>query len=100
VIENLGLSYYYSLPNKLFEYIMAGVPIVGSAFPEIQKIIETYDIGMTVNPDDRTATIDCLRRMLSDDTSTARYRTNCRRASESLTWQSETGSLLEAFSRR
>jgi glycosyltransferase involved in cell wall biosynthesis len=98
VIENFGLSYYYSLPNKLFEYIMAGIPVIGSAFPEIQNIIDTHHIGITIDPENISALAESLRQMLTDKNAIAHYRENCRRASESLTWQNETGSLLKAFS--
>ncbi len=98
LIENYGLSYYYSLPNKLFEYIMAGVPVFGSAFPEIKKIINTYNVGITVDPEERAGLIESLRQLLIDETSIARYRDNCRKAAEVLTWENESGFLLEAFS--
>ena len=43
--ENKGLSYYYSLPNKISDYIQARVPVVVSKFPEMQKIVENYHVG-------------------------------------------------------
>jgi glycosyltransferase involved in cell wall biosynthesis len=51
LIENVSLSDYYCLPNKLFEYIFAGLKILGSRLPEIQNAIEKYELGMVCNPD-------------------------------------------------
>ena len=45
LIENVSLSDYYSLPNKLFEYIFAGVPVLASKFPDIQTLLEAYNVG-------------------------------------------------------
>lgn len=45
LIENTCLSYYYSLPNKLFEYIAAGLYVVGSNFPEIKRVLIAIDRG-------------------------------------------------------
>ena len=42
---NMGLNYYYALPNKLFSYIHAGIPVLTSAFPEMKKIVESYSRG-------------------------------------------------------
>jgi glycosyltransferase involved in cell wall biosynthesis len=47
--ENKGLSYYYSLPNKISDYIQARVPVVVSKFPEMQKIVEKYQVGEFIN---------------------------------------------------
>ena len=51
LIENLCLSYYYCLPNKLFEYAACGVPILASDFPEMQQIIQQFDAGWAVKPE-------------------------------------------------
>lgn len=48
--QKASLSFYYSSPNKIFQYLAAGVPILGSSFPEFKKIIIDHQIGETVNP--------------------------------------------------
>jgi glycosyltransferase involved in cell wall biosynthesis len=45
LVENVSLSDYYCLPNKLFEYCFAGLHVLGSDFPEIRKLIERYSLG-------------------------------------------------------
>ena len=47
LIENISLSDFYCLPNKLFEYIFSGTPVLSSEFPEIEKLINEYKIGTT-----------------------------------------------------
>ena len=47
LIENVSTSDYFSLPNKLFEYLFSGLKVIGSDFPEIKKIIVDYNGGVT-----------------------------------------------------
>ncbi|WDE99149.1 glycosyltransferase family 4 protein [Lentisphaera profundi] len=46
LIDDICLSYRYCLPNKFFEYIMAGLPIISSNLPEMKKIVEDHNIGI------------------------------------------------------
>ena len=46
LVQNVSLSDYYSLPNKLFEYCFAGVPVLASDFPDIYALIKQYNIGV------------------------------------------------------
>ena len=46
LIENISLSDYYCLPNKFFEYIFAGVPVISSNFPELVSMIDKYKLGI------------------------------------------------------
>lgn len=45
LIENISLSDYYCLPNKLFEYCFSNVPVLASDFPDIRAVILDYKIG-------------------------------------------------------
>ncbi|MDD3079131.1 MAG: glycosyltransferase family 4 protein [Paludibacter sp.] len=49
LLENQGLNYYYSLPNRIFDYLHAGVPVLATKFPEIQGIVETYKTGILID---------------------------------------------------
>ncbi len=43
--ENVCLSYYYSLPNKLFEYLLSGIPILACNWPEMSRMVNEYNCG-------------------------------------------------------
>lgn len=51
LVENVSLSDYYCLPNKLLEYCFARIPVLASDFPEISRLVEQYSLGMCCNPD-------------------------------------------------
>jgi glycosyltransferase involved in cell wall biosynthesis len=51
IIENTSLSYYLSAPSKLYEYMMAGVPVIFSDFPENQLVVKNSNCGLLVNPE-------------------------------------------------
>jgi glycosyltransferase involved in cell wall biosynthesis len=48
IIENVCLSYYLCLPNKLFEYMNSGLPVIVSDFPMMASIVDDYDVGWKV----------------------------------------------------
>ena len=50
-VESVSLSDYYCLPNKLFEYAFAGVPVLASNFPEMERVVESYSLGICCAPD-------------------------------------------------
>jgi glycosyltransferase involved in cell wall biosynthesis len=50
IIEKVSLSDYYCLPNKLFEYAFAGLPVVASRFPDMEEVVSKYNIGICCDP--------------------------------------------------
>lgn len=48
LLENRGLNYYYSLPNRIADFVQAGVPVLATDFPEIRRVVEGYGIGTLV----------------------------------------------------
>lgn len=97
LIENYCLSYYLSLPNKLFECIQAGVPVIGSNFPEISRIIDEYKIGITCNPDDMDEIAENLEKLLTDNESYKVYKKNVFKAKELLNWDKERKVLIDLY---
>ena len=64
LIENISISYYYALPNKLFEYIMAGVPILSSNLPQMKKVIDDYQVGKYVDPEHENDLVSNLNELI------------------------------------
>lgn len=62
LIENVSLSDYYCLPNKLFEYCFAGLPVLASNFPDISTVVKKYGLGICCDLD--TDSIDNAIRSL------------------------------------
>jgi glycosyltransferase involved in cell wall biosynthesis len=98
LLENQGLSYYYSLANKFFDYLHAGTPQVVVDFPEYRALNDQYDVAEIV-PDLKPATLAATLNYLLRD-NPARYQQlaeNCRRARRELSWQHEEQHLLALY---
>lgn len=50
IIMNTCLSYYYCLPNKIFEYIASGIPVIVSNFPDLESVILQPKLGWSISP--------------------------------------------------
>lgn len=99
LIEPVSRSYYYALPNKLFEAIQSEVPMVASDLPEMKRIVEGYEIGLCCAPGDAEAADACLTKLLTDRDFYDRCRKNLKTAKESLCWEKEKKVLLNAYER-
>jgi glycosyltransferase involved in cell wall biosynthesis len=89
LIENISVSYYHALPNKLFEYIMAGVPVLASDLPQMKKIVETYQVGESINISIEENITKTLKQWSDEPALLEMYRKNCVDASHELNWQEE-----------
>ncbi len=100
LIEGNDLSKYYSLPNKLFEYLAAGVPVLASGLPEIRRLVEEYQVGVFADPRDPVSIRSALVGLLSGGNgSLEQLRQNALQASRYLTWQREVGLLINEYSK-
>jgi len=95
--ENLGLNYYFALPNKIFDYIKAGVPVVGSDFPEIRKIILNYKVGILISDTSAQNLAKTIENLLNDKEKLNTLKANCYKAAKELCWENEEKILIEIF---
>ena len=95
-IVNSSLSYYTSLPNKLFEYIIAGIAVIGSDSPEIGRIVKEEGVGEVADPIDPSDLAKAARTILDD---LDRYRAATRTAAQKYNWSVEERKLLEVYAK-
>lgn len=94
LIENVCLSYYYCLPNKFFEYIIAEIPMIVSDFPEMSRLVRQYDLGwaIAVREESLVSALETLSAgVLSEK------KKNVRRAKPFFSWETEELVLSEVF---
>ncbi len=84
----LHLNYTLSLPNKLFDYIHAGTPVLVSDLPELRRIVTTYGVGTTVAQVEPLALAEAIGNALKNP-EYERWKQNCLSAREQLNWQQE-----------
>ncbi len=89
LIENISLSYYYALPNKLFEYIMAEIPVLASNLPQMKEIVEKYKVGVFVNPYEKEEIKLNLEKLYTNKEYYKELKSNCYSASKTLNWEKE-----------
>lgn len=93
----LHLNYELSLPNKLFDYIHAGIPVLVSDLPELRKIVLTYQVGILTEKVEPSL----LARRIQEALNSKEYsiwKKNCITAREELNWQKESEVLTKIYS--
>jgi len=97
-VQNTCLSYYYSAPNKLFEYLMAGLPVAVSNFPDMRRIVENEGVGETFDPEDPKDIARVINNILNDEKKYNRRRRNALKiAKERYNWEMESEKLLKIY---
>jgi glycosyltransferase involved in cell wall biosynthesis len=95
--EDLGLNYRFALPNKLFDYIQAGVPVLVSNLPEMKRIVEHYQIGAIAETHQRKDLADTIKRTLFDQEKNAVWKNNLKLAAKELCWENEEEILRKVY---
>ena len=87
-------------PTKMFEYMLAGIPVIASDFPKWQEFIRTHNCGMCVNPKDADAISMAIRFFIDNPEIAHKMGENGKKAiEESYTWKKEEAKLLEIYSK-
>lgn len=97
LLENKGLSYYYSLANKFSDYIHAGTPQVCIAFPEYQKLNNQYNVALLINNVSADEIKTALNRLLYDNNLYNTLQKNCEVCALELNWQEEQKKLISLY---
>lgn len=92
--ENRCLSYYFSLPNKMFEYLHAGLPVIVTPLLDQQRLVESYGCGWVAPEDDEA--FAALARGI-DAAQIRQKQAAVDRAASELNWDNERARLIQAY---
>jgi glycosyltransferase involved in cell wall biosynthesis len=93
-------NHIHSQPNKLFEYMAQGIPLVASNFDLWKAIIEKVNCGICVDPSDPSAIADAIHVLLSDKAKAQQMGENGRGAVLNIfNWESEEKKLIELYNK-
>lgn len=97
--EELGLNYRYALPNKLFDYVQARVPVLVADLPEMRRVIEDHGVGevLTVAERNPEALAQRILNICDSPATWETYRAACQLAAKELCWEQERSILLSYY---
>jgi glycosyltransferase involved in cell wall biosynthesis len=89
---------YFCAPNKLYEYMMMGLPVITNNFPGMMKIVEGENVGLCVDPTDPPAVAGAIGKLTTNRALYEAMRENCFRLTrEKYNWQEEFKKLYEGY---
>lgn len=97
--KDSNLNYRYSLPNKLFNYIAAGIPVIASDLPETGKIIKEHSIGVIIDRVTAENISNAISELKENPVKLAGLRRNATEASKKINWELESKKVTELYSR-
>ncbi|MCS5663530.1 MAG: glycosyltransferase [Flavobacteriales bacterium] len=97
--KNTNINYRFSLPNKLFDYIHAGIPILATKVIEIEKIINKYKIGLFIDNHEPKHIAQQIRLALNNKKLNTEWKSNINLAADELHWGSEEKILKEVYNK-
>jgi glycosyltransferase involved in cell wall biosynthesis len=97
LLDGKSLNYRYSLANKTYDYIMAGLPCVHMNFPEYRDLIERYQVGYVIDTLSPSVIAEKINSILLDPKDHQMRKQHCQRAAEELNWEKESKSLMEVW---
>ncbi|MGL4596239.1 MAG: glycosyltransferase, partial [Bacteroidia bacterium] len=94
--KDTNINYRFSLPNKIFDYIHAGIPVLASNLVEVKRIVETYNIG-AVAPNHDPKEIAATLRDMFDENKQKHWRAQAEKVKHELCWETEEINLKTVF---
>lgn len=96
--KDTNINYRFSLPNKLFDYIHAGMAVLATPLPEIKAVIDQYQIGTFINNHHPKHIAAVINDIFANPAQLQIWQRKALDASKILNWQEEQKVLLEIFS--
>jgi glycosyltransferase involved in cell wall biosynthesis len=94
----VSINNMYSLPNKLFDYLKAGIPVLCSGLPEIKKIVEQFGVGICIDRVEPKFIAETILAVNANENLYSGWKNNTGKAIKELNWQKEIPVLDQIYS--
>lgn len=99
VDKPISENYIYSFPNKVFDYVHAGVPVLASRLQEVERIMNLYGIGTFVESYEPKHIADRIQWIYDNPTEYAAWKENLSHAAKEINWNEQEKVLLSIYQR-
>lgn len=96
VLQNVCFNHYSASSNKLFEYIMAHVPVISCNFPEIKNVVE-QGVGIAIDSHDVDSIADATNYLIEHPEIRTTYSENCKMVKLKYNWDIEQKKLMQYY---
>ncbi|MGH2793437.1 MAG: glycosyltransferase [Actinomycetota bacterium] len=93
----IGLNNELAAPNKLFEYLHAGLAVAASDVPDVRRVVEGLAVGELFDASDPSSVAAAVRRLIADARTLAACRERARAAADRYTWEAQAAVLLRTY---
>ncbi len=97
LLEDTCLNHRYALPNKLFEYLAAGLPVLASDLPEIRRVVDAFGVGLVVDAGNRPDLVRALNRLATEPSLRRRLASNTHHAVAVFDWDKLVGPFVHRY---
>lgn len=94
--KDTNLNYHFSLPNKVFDYLNAGIPLLATRLPEIEAIVKQYNVGAFIDNHDPEHIAGCLQQFLQHPEYVI-CKSNTAKAVAENNWETERQQLVQVI---
>lgn len=98
-LPKLCRNFTFALPNKIFEYMAAGLPVIVADYPEARRLIEKYGVGLSFDPYDPRSIASAINHMMANKSFRLACADNSIRALDSLSGLNEGRKLADIYDR-
>jgi len=95
LMENICKNHDYALPNKIFDYLLAGLPVVVSNLKEMTKLVENHKVGYTIDPENKNEVIKLLKDF--DEKTKEKFLQNLDVVGKKYCWEEQEKFLIDLY---
>ncbi len=92
-----NLNHRFGLPNKIFDYLHAGLPVLVSRLIELEKIVAQYQVGSFIENHEPSHIATCIEKIFEDPKQLQIWKSNTENVKKDLNWEKEGGIVLDIF---